>query len=59
MKRITSLLLVIAFTGMILLPVAGAVKTASSYGDYIADGGVPVPPPIPCAVGGPNDLQLS
>ena len=60
MKRITSLLLVIAFAGAILLPVANTVKTGSSYEGCVADGGNPVPPPPPCLVGSPNtNLQLS
>ena len=60
MKRLTSLLLVIAFAGVILQPVDITVKTSSSYEGYIADGGIPVPPPPPCLVGTPGtDLQVS
>jgi hypothetical protein len=49
MKRITSLLLVIAFAGAILLPVAVTVNKHSSDTITTADGSGPVPPPIPCA----------
>jgi hypothetical protein len=51
MKRITSLLLVIAFAGAILLPVAGTVNKHYSENVNIADGTAPIPPvpPIGCA----------
>jgi hypothetical protein len=50
MKRITSLLLVIAFAGAILLPVTGTVNKHYSENVAIADGGTPIPPipPIGC-----------
>jgi hypothetical protein len=50
MKRITSLLLVIAFAGAILLPVASTVNKHDSENVTVADGGVPIPPipPIGC-----------
>ena len=50
MKRIASLLLVIAFAGAILLPVAGTVNKHYSDRLNVADGGIPVPPlpPIGC-----------
>jgi hypothetical protein len=47
MKRITSLLLVIAFAGAILLPVAGTVNKHYSDRTIAADGGGPVPPTPP------------
>jgi hypothetical protein len=50
MKRLTSLLLVIAFAGAILLPVAATVNNSFSNDNQIADGGggKPVPPLPPC-----------
>jgi hypothetical protein len=50
MKRIASLLLVIAFAGAILLPVASTVNKHCSESVTIADGGSPIPtiPPIGC-----------
>lgn len=54
MKRLTSLLLVIAFAGAILLPVNATVNNHSSDQLSIADGNGPLPPmppipPIGCA----------
>lgn len=51
MKRITSLVLVIAFTAVILLPVGVNVNNRYSENVTTADGGAPIPPPIPCAYG--------
>jgi hypothetical protein len=48
MKRITSLLLVIAFAGSILLPVTSTVNNTFSKGIHTADGGGPTPPIPPC-----------
>ena len=50
MKRLTSLLLVIAFAGVILLPVTVTVNKHSSDRLSAADGGKPIPPvpPIGC-----------
>jgi hypothetical protein len=49
MKRITSLLLVIAFAGAILLPVASTVNNTFSNEISVADGtNGPVPPIPPC-----------
>lgn len=48
MKRITSLLLVIAFAGVILLPVANTVNNTLSNSVRTADGGGPTPPLPPC-----------
>jgi hypothetical protein len=50
MKRVTYLLLALAFAGVILLPVNAAVNNHSSEKTMIADGGSPLPPPPPCAV---------
>jgi len=61
MKRITALLLVIAFAGVILLPVAVTVNNTFSNDVRIADGaggGIPVPPMPPCAFS-PVDSSLS
>jgi len=48
MKRITALLLVLAFAGVILLPVNVAVNNHSSENTTIADGNGPIPPIPPC-----------
>jgi hypothetical protein len=54
MKRISSLLLVIAFTGVILLPVTSTVNTTFSNEIHTADNtNGPVPPLPPCAVEAP------
>jgi hypothetical protein len=51
MKRITSLLLVIAFAGMILLPSSLERNSLLSNQPVIADGyPKPVPPLPPCAL---------
>jgi hypothetical protein len=49
MKRITSLLLVIVFAGVILLPVTSTVNDSLSNDIRTADGIIPVPPLPPCA----------
>jgi hypothetical protein len=59
MKRLTSLLLVIAFAGAILLPVNVTVNNRSGEKLSIADGGVPIPPWPPCVTSGPSDSALS
>ena len=48
MKRITALLLVLAFAGVIVLPSANTVNTDSTPGTSLADGTPPVPPWPPC-----------
>jgi len=53
MKRITALLLVLAFAGVILLPVNARVNNRSSENLSIADGSLPVPPPPPCVFSAP------
>ena len=58
MKHITSLLLVIAFAGVILLPVNVTVNKRSSENLTIADGGGPIPPIPPCVFGS-TDAALS
>jgi hypothetical protein len=54
MKRMTSLLLVIAVAAVIVLPVTVTVNKHSSDRLNIADGGVPIPPipPIGCGFNG-------
>jgi hypothetical protein len=49
MKRIAALLLAVTFAGVILLPVNVTVNKHYSENQSIADGGVPIPPPPPCA----------
>ncbi len=56
MKRITSLLLVIAFAGVILLPVNVTVNNRSSESPQIADGGNPIPPVPPCVFNSPASV---
>lgn len=51
MKRVTSLLLVLALAGVILLPVNATVNNHLSENTTIADGGSPLPPPPPCVFG--------
>ena len=51
MKRITSLLLVIAFAGVTLLPVTLAVNRHSGNKVLRADGGLPIPQWPPCVFG--------
>jgi hypothetical protein len=61
MKRITSLLLVIAFAGVILLPSSRERNSLLSNQSVIADGGgsgKPVPPMPPC-VFSPASASLS
>jgi hypothetical protein len=48
MKRISALLLVIAFAGVILLPVASTVNNTFSNEVRTADGTLPIPPWPPC-----------
>ena len=60
MKRLTSLLFVIAFAGAILLPVNVSVNKLPSDNLNIVDGGAPIPPPPPCAFEtSPAGLQLA
>jgi hypothetical protein len=54
MKRVTSLLLVIAFAGAILLPVNVTVNNHSSENLIIADGNNPIPPIPPLPPGSGN-----
>ena len=54
MKRITALFLVIAFAGVILLPVNVAVNSHSSDTLIIADGTPPIPPIPPCVFDAPS-----
>jgi len=54
MKRITSLLLVIAFAGVILLPVAATVNNTFSNVVPVADGPGPQPPLPPCLLDAPS-----
>lgn len=44
MKRILCLLLVVAFAGMMLLPVASHVNLSPGNHNQFADGNPPVPP---------------
>ena len=53
MKRIVSSLLIVAFAGLILLPVSFAVNHSSSNHAIVADGGTTVPP---WPTGGPATL---
>jgi hypothetical protein len=56
MKRITALLLVIAFAGVILLPVASTVNNTFSNEIHVADGtNGPVPPWPPCVFDAPTN----
>lgn len=54
MKRITSLLLVIAFAGVMLLPVSLAVNHHSGNQVLRADGVSPIPPIPPCVFNAPE-----
>jgi hypothetical protein len=60
MKRLTSLLLVIAFAGAILLPVTAAVNNTYSNQSFSADGGGGKPqPPLPPCLFSSIDTSLS
>jgi hypothetical protein len=54
MKRITALLLALAFAGVILLPVNVTVNNHLSESTRIADGGSPTPPLPPCLFSAPS-----
>jgi hypothetical protein len=54
MKRLTGSLLVLAFAGLILLPVTTIFKTASSNHIHVADGSNGPNPPWPPCVFGPS-----
>jgi hypothetical protein len=58
MKRLTSVLLVLAFAGVILLPVAGTDNNTFSNDAYSADNnGGPLPPLPPCTFETPCTIQ--
>jgi hypothetical protein len=58
MKRITSLLLAIAFAGAILLPVAVTVNNTFSNEICMANGPGPTPPLPPCLLASADDSPL-
>jgi hypothetical protein len=51
MRRITRVLLLLAFTGVIVLPVAITFNNPFSNDGRVADGNGPIPPWPPCAFG--------
>ena len=57
-ERITALLLVIAFAGVILVPVSSTVNNTFSNGVQTADGPAPVPPMPPCLLAAAPNATL-
>jgi hypothetical protein len=58
MKRMTALLLVIAFAGVILVPVTSTVNNTFSNSVQTADGPGPVPPMPPCLLASAPEATL-
>jgi hypothetical protein len=58
MKRLTALLLVLAFAGVILVPVTSTVNNTFSNDVRTADGPGPVPPMPPCLLAAAPDAAL-